>query len=68
MDENILLKWNDSLNESKLLTFMKRENTSIIYQKYKSYGVLYKAREFSFLRFVHPQKKGINVYDKSIDY
>lgn len=47
---------------------MKKENTAIIYNHYQSAGLLYKSREFTFLRFVYPRKDSIIIFDKSIDY
>ena len=47
---------------------MKSENTSVSYQKHKSYGYMYYPRQFIYLRHVFPKDDRFYIMDKSIDY
>ncbi len=47
---------------------MKSENTGIMYMKHKQHGMLYRPRDFTFIRFAYTENNSYYIMDKSIDY
>lgn len=43
-------KWNNNVAETKVLNVMRNERTAIIYQKHKAVGIMYRPRDFVYLR------------------
>ncbi len=56
------------MKSGKIFTMIKSENTAVMYNRHKAYGMFYKPREYVFLRFVYAESGLIVIADKSIDY
>ena len=61
-------KWNNNVAETKVLNVMRNERTAIIYQKHKAVGIMYRPRDFVYLRHSFIQNETYYIIDKSIEY
>lgn len=61
-------KWNNNVSETRVLNIMRNEQTAIIYQKHKGIGIMYRPRDFVYLRYAFVQKDTYFLIDKSIEY
>ncbi|KAL4482280.1 hypothetical protein ABPG72_018061 [Tetrahymena utriculariae] len=61
-------KWNSNVAEAKVLNIMKNEQTCIIYQKHKGIGIMYRPRDFVYLRHAFVKDQSYYLIDKSIEY
>lgn len=63
--------WNDEVDVFTVKTKISSENTALIYEKNKAYGLLYRERDFLYLRHcfsvMNLKQKNTFMIDKSID-
>lgn len=60
-------KWNNNVAETKIISVMKGERTAIVYQKHKGIGIMYRPRDFVYLRHVFTQNDRYFIVDKSVE-
>lgn len=63
--------WNDEIDTFTVKTKISSENTVLIYEKNKAQGILYRERDFLYLRHcfsvLNMKQKNTFIIDKSID-
>lgn len=68
INQELLKKWNESVDESQIKITLTAENCLICYQKHTRYNSWFKDRDFLFMRHAFTYKNCKYIADRSIEH